>query len=93
MKKVKSHSFNGRKYSIVIGEFDGLTDKSETGYSLVVNCDINTRKGLISLIHEALHAGNWDKHEETIDRTSKEIGRLLWRLGYKIKNKKNKEKT
>ena len=81
---VKTHTFNGIKYEIVIEKVDGMADKYD-GYSLAVNGDLSTQKDLITLIHEAMHAGNWDKHEETIDRSSKEIGRLLWRLGYRIK--------
>ncbi len=84
-KKVKTHKFNGRKYSIFVGQFDGFTDVSETGYSLVLNCNLNTLKGLISIIHESMHAANWGKSEEVIDRSSKEIGTLLWRLGFRLK--------
>lgn len=85
-KSVKTHRFNGRQYTVLVGEFDGFSDKyTRKSYSLIVNCDTNTRKGLITLVHEAMHCGNWDKHEKTIDRTSKEIGGLLWRLGYRRK--------
>lgn len=83
-KKVRTHTFDNLKYNILIGHFDGLADV-DNKYSLVVNGDLDTQKGLITLIHEAMHAGNWDKHEETVDRCSKEIGRLLWRLGYRRK--------
>ena len=82
MNKVKTHTFNGIRYDIKIGEFDGWADTTD-GYSIVINCPPHTQKELITLIHEAMHAGNWDKHEETIDRSSNEIGRLLWRLGYR----------
>lgn len=82
MKKVLTHTFNGVRYDIKIGEFDGWADTTN-GYSIIVNGDLNTQKALITLIHEAMHAGNWDKHEETIERSSAEIGRLLWRLGYR----------
>lgn len=84
MRKVRTATFNGIKYEIVIGKVDGAADKYG-GYSLLVNGNLDTQKDLITLIHEAMHAGNWDKHEETIDRSSKEIGRLLWRLGYRRK--------
>lgn len=84
-RQVKTHCFNGHIYTIFIGGFEGLTDKfGKKAYTMAVNCDPNTQKGLISLIHEAMHAGNWDKHEKTIDRSSKEIGRLLWRLGWRV---------
>lgn len=82
MSNVKTHTFNGLSYDIVIGEIDGMADRYG-GYSVVVNGNLDSQKDLITLIHESMHAGNWDKHEETIDRSSKEIGRLLWRLGYR----------
>lgn len=85
MNKVKTHRFNGIKYKILIGEFDGFADDRHNERTLVVSCDPNTKNGLVTLIHEAMHCGNWDKHEETIDRTSKEIGSLLWRLNYRRK--------
>jgi len=82
MRPVKTHTFDGIRYNIVVGEFDGCAD-IHSGYALLVNGNLDTQNGLITLIHEAMHAGNWDKHEKTIDRSSKEIGRLLWRLGYR----------
>jgi hypothetical protein len=84
MRKVKTHSFNGIRYQVLIGHFDGVADTDDK-YSIVVNGELDTRKDLITLIHEAMHAGNWAKHEDTIDRSSTEIGKLLWRLGYRRK--------
>lgn len=86
---VKTHTFNGRLYHIMIDKFDGLADVDDD-YSIVINGKLDSQKDLITLIHESMHAGNWDKHEETVDRSSKEIGRLLWRLGFRrTKNSKS----
>ncbi len=38
------------------------------------------RKSLEILIHEMLHASNWGKTEKTVDRTAKDVARVLWRL-------------
>jgi hypothetical protein len=46
---------------------------------------LKTKNGLVTAIHEALHAENWSKDEDTVDRVSKEIGTFLWRLGYRWK--------
>jgi len=88
-RKVKTHRFNGVKYHIILRDLHGFTDYGPTKdeYSLVVSTKPRSRTELVILIHEAMHAGNWDKHEETIDRSSKEIGNLLWRLGYRRKGK------
>ena len=82
MKKVRTHTFNGITYTIQMGEIDGWADTNDK-YAIIVSCLPNTQNELITIIHEAMHAGNWSKHEETIDRSSAEIGRLLWRLGYR----------
>lgn len=83
--KVRTHSFNGNRYNIVFDKFDGATDIDTSPRDMLIAAHPNTRNELITIIHEAMHAGNWDKHEETIDRSSKEIGSLLWRLGYRRK--------
>jgi len=85
MRKVRTHTFNGVIYTIGIcsSGIDGRCEIPEGKPEITIACDINTQKGLITLIHEAMHAGNWDKHEETIDRSSTEIGRFLWRLGFR----------
>ena len=84
-RKVKSHSFNGCRYNIAFGRFDGATDVDKSPREMLIAAKPNTRNELITIIHEAMHAGNWDKHEETIDRSSTEIGTLLWRLGFRRK--------
>ena len=81
---VKTQTFNGRRYKIVqLGNVDGFCDTKPTMNEIVNCCTKGTQNELVTWIHEAMHAGNWDKHEETIDRSSKEIGKLLWRLGYR----------
>ena len=96
MKKVRTHTFNGVRYHIGVSEpysawcdnpdksknsseypairlVDGLPYGSKRGAKLGLNC----------LIHECLHAEDWNKTEDTVDRVSTEIANLLWRLGYR----------
>ena len=82
--EVKTHSFKGVRYYVAqTGPVHGFTNVGDTPPELV-NCAVEgTRNELITWIHEALHACNWAKSEETIDQSSKDIGRLLWRLGYR----------
>jgi hypothetical protein len=82
-KRVKTHSFNGYRYNVIFDKFDGATDTDKSPRDMLIGAKPKTQNELITIIHEAMHAGNWDKHEETIDRSSKEIGRFLWRLGYR----------
>lgn len=83
LREVKSHKLNGRKYEILIGEFDGFVDGPKNNRTMVINCDLNTQKGLRVLIHEAIHASMPTMHEDTVDRLSREVGSLAWRLGYR----------
>jgi len=98
-KVVKTHSFNGTSYKIGVDEpyygwcdFPGIPLKGE--YPAIRITDglpygnqKRAKLGLISLLHECLHAENYHTRENTVERISVEIGNLLWRLGYRrIKN-------
>jgi hypothetical protein len=81
---VKTHSFKGVRYRITqIAGVDGITN-GENMVPEVINCAVaGTQNELITWIHEGMHASNWFQSEETVDQSSKDIGRLLWRLGYR----------
>lgn len=88
MKPVKTHIFNRRKYSIYFKPpVDGMTDTysldSQGGREISIFADTATKNGLVTLIHEALHAENWAASESVVNRVSTEIGTFLWRLGYR----------
>lgn len=97
MRKVHTHRFNGVKYEIDVGGFKGeCTQKTldlpriiiarpevTMTESLPYGEDKHARLMFITLIHECLHASNWDKSERVVDRTAVDIGKLLWRLGYR----------
>jgi len=86
MAKVKTHTFNGRKYKIDIDSIDGNCDQYACNERyLSIYADLKTQTGLITAVHESLHACNWAKTEDIVDNVSKDIGRFLWRLGYRIK--------
>jgi len=85
---IKTHTFAGVSYDVdVEGPFDGVCEfpRSNRRPALRVSIDINTRKGLETLLHECLHAEVWAKTEEVVDRASYDIARLLWRLGFRRK--------
>ena len=81
---VKTHSFNGRRYKITVYSFNGMCDTYNKEREIVILADLQTRNGLVTAIHEALHASSWTASENNVDRTSTEIGRFLWRLGYRL---------
>ena len=85
-RPVKTHTINGKKCYITIKEIDGLAiNPSRENGELLVNCDLNTKKGIITLFHEFFHLSSWDRKKDTVERESKELGTLVWRLGYRIK--------
>ena len=84
MKPVKTHTFNGRNYKIIVSPpLDGQCTIYKPERELWIMESLKTRNGLITAIHESLHAERWSEKEETIERVSKEIGNFLWRLGYR----------
>ncbi len=86
-KALKTHTFNGRKYIIDVDFLDGWCDQFKLKHRLQILADLKTKDGLITAIHEALHAENWCKSEKVIDKVSTEIGNFLWRLGFRLKVK------
>ena len=86
-RPVKSATFNGRRYMIDIDPdgVDGMCDQYACNERyLHIFTDLNTQKGLITTIHEVTHGDNWRLSEDMVDRLSKDLGRFLWRLGYRI---------
>lgn len=82
---IRTAKFNGRIYKIFVREpVDGTCAVYKLERAIDLFTPLNTQVGLITAIHEALHAENWAKSEGTIDRVSIEMGRYLWRLGYRI---------
>ena len=90
-KPVKTHSFNGRRYKITVCELDGACDTFKKERELLIMRDLSTLAGLITAIHEALHAEDWKEREDRIDQISKDLGRFLWRLGYRCTEEINYE--
>lgn len=83
---MKTHVFNGRRFRIILGPHDGLCDTSkDKELELYIFADLDTKRGLITAIHEALHAEDNNLSEKPVEKVSREIGSFLWRLGYRIK--------
>ena len=91
-KRVKTCKFNGVIYDIDIDPIYGATqDPSPIGYRptlrVVNGLPFGNRRGakigFETVVHEALHAANFNSHEETVERVAREVTNLLWRLGYR----------
>ena len=87
MKKVRTHTFCGIKYDVDFSHCYGACDEPRpTSPSLWVDIDgMSESKALEILIHEALHACDFNKAEIMVTTTAKDISRFLWRMGYRPK--------
>jgi len=83
---IKLHSFRGKRYRIVACPSDsgGVCDTPKgNDKEMVVPVDGETLHDLQSTIHEGIHACLWDLDEEAVQEMGDDIGRLLWRLGWR----------
>ncbi len=89
---VKTHTFNGVRYDIDVTPILGVTQDPKPKRYVPVIRVVNglpfgnskgARNGLDTIIHEALHASNFNTHEGTVERIARETAKLLWRLGYR----------
>ena len=84
MRPVRTHTFNGRKYLVVVKPpLDGMCSTYNPERELVIMESLRVKNGLITAVHEAMHALNWKASEDKVDKDSKELGTFLWRLGYR----------
>ena len=84
-KIIKSATLNGRRYRIDFDHgLDGWCDQYEMNDRYIsILAKPFTRNELITVLHELLHAEDWTKGEEPIDRISREIGKAMWGLGFR----------
>lgn len=87
-RPIRSHVFRGRRYTITsrlgkdaVGGCDG--PPSVSGKELSLKRGLKGIELLTTAIHEGLHATNWDLDETTVDETSTDIAKFLWRLGFR----------
>jgi len=84
MKPVRTHTFNRRKYLITVSPLlDGVCDTYKKEREIILMAPLETKAGLITVVHEAMHALDWKASEDRVDSDSKELGTFLWRLGYR----------
>jgi len=87
--KIRTHSFAGRRYRVeveerVLGyaEVPGKKGRPER-LEIYVDPDLPPKRHLEIAIHEALHALIPGASEDAVLIAGKELGRWLWRLGYR----------
>ena len=75
----------GKYWSFVRGRCppDTLGLCCPTTRTLTVKPSLRGQRELDTIIHEAMHAGDWHKTEEWVDQFSTDLAKLLWKLGYR----------
>jgi len=77
------------KFVTHLGKSYGICDHPDQK-----NKTIRIQKGMTeedelgTIIHECLHASDWSKDEEWVDQVSKDICKILLKIGYAKKPKK-----
>ena len=83
-RAVRTATLGGRRYRITRHAYDGLVDvPGKPDWELNVDSRLRGKRELVVFIHEASHAQNPIESEKVIERKSEEMGRMLWRLGYR----------
>ncbi len=88
MKPILTHTFNGHKVNIdLYGKAcDGIVDcpyGTNPTPTMRIFCDLKTRDGLESVIHETLHVIHWNRTEAAVEKAANELAKFLWRIGYR----------
>lgn len=58
-------------------------DPESTNKKIKVRKSLKGKIRLDVLIHEMLHASDWNRCEESVAKIATDIAEVLWRLGYK----------
>lgn len=91
MKKIKSHTFLGKKYKIewlspskvMQGTAYAAVDHPDTkNKKIQFSNDINEKRFLEIVQHELYHIYNWGRTEKDVTQFAKDVAKFLKRLGY-----------
>ena len=84
MKPIRSHIFCSKRWRIEwkkmrvnAGECEAPHERDKT---IRLDPRLTERQLLEVIIHEGLHACQWQLSEESVTETARDISRLLWRL-------------
>ena len=88
MKPFKA-KLRGKSFTISPDRIAGNCDDPKTPGEKIIMVDpaCRGREELRVIIHEALHACYWDLSEDAIHEGSRDVGELLWTMGYRISKK------
>lgn len=95
IRSIRSVIIDGRRYAVKV-----TTRHLRVRDGVLANCDSprDARKAIRihpliadepeelmeTIIHEGLHAAGWHLDENWVDQTAKDLGRFLWRAGFRL---------
>jgi len=84
---IRTHRFNGIRFTVDFEPQHGSCTNTEgPHHEIAIYGGLQENKRTLELlIHEALHAIDWDKTEDTVTIAAREISGFLWRIGYRLK--------
>ena len=88
LEKVKSHVFRKRRYRVIWRkpdhDDDGLCDPPDRkGKCIFINPELRGWQLLQMLLHEGLHASQWDLAEAAVTEMAIDLTYLLHRCGFR----------
>ena len=84
---IKTHKFNKVKYAIDTDKCDAICEPPANSLPTIffpLGID-RTKASLERVLHEAIHACDFDMPENKVDMIAKDMANFLWRLGYRLK--------
>lgn len=89
-KPIYKGKIDGKSFSVFIRvtkDMDpgdaGICHKRGNKFFISVRPDLPARKTLEVIIHEFLHAADWQKDEEWVQDTGRSLALLLYAVGYR----------
>lgn len=84
-------TIRGKRWKVVFTRLsrgtDGECDEPrERRKEIRISTRLGEQDTLETIVHEVLHAADFDKKEEWADDVGRNLARLLWRLGYRRKD-------
>ena len=89
MRKVRSHAFRGKRWTIKVvprgSDYEGKVLGPHMKRKVMwVRYGRGHRAELEQLIHESLHACFWDLEEYAVNESGHDMADFLWRLGWRL---------
>lgn len=90
--KVFNHTLNGVEYKVIQdADMQGLTIDG-VPHAIVLWHPLHTKRGLDVALHEALHGFFGKLPEAVVATAGTQISEYLWRLGYRIPDRRKGKK-